>query len=298
MLNNHCNLCPRHCMVDRGTSSGFCSVCGEKIRVGCASLHIWEEPCISGENGSGTIFFAGCNLKCVYCQNFKLSRGDAGLDITYQQLAQIMITLQEKGAHNINLVTPTHYSDQIIKALVLAQKEGLYIPVVYNTSGYETIEAIHSLEKYVDVYLTDFKYADNALAQKYSGVSDYYEVAENALRTMIEQTGKPQFDRNGMLKRGVIVRHLVLPGQLENSKLVLKKVYSLFGDSVIFSIMNQYTPISGVAFEELKYTVCADEYDEIVRFARSIGITDAYIQDGQAQSESFIPTFNGEGVIL
>ncbi len=296
MISN-CTLCPRKCGIDRTKAPGYCKVYGSLIRVGRASLHQWEEPCISGKRGSGTIFFAGCNLGCVYCQNKTLSRNCDGIDISTEQLSNVMLRLQRDGAHNINLVTPTHYAEQIMDAVKIAVNHGLQLPIVYNTSGYETIETLQRLEKTVMVYLTDFKYADCELSQKYSRVSDYPTVAFRALEEMVRQTGRPVFDDEGLLLKGVIVRHLVLPGQLQNSKDVLKLVYNSFGDDVILSIMNQYTPIERLPFEELNRCVSTEEYDRLIDYALSIGIRNAFVQEEGTQQESFIPCFNGEGVL-
>ena len=295
MLSN-CNMCPRQCGVNRYVKSGYCGVSGDLVRVGRASLHMWEEPCISGKNGSGTIFFAGCNLGCVYCQNRALSQNCAGIDITVEQLSDIMLSLQKQGAHNINLVTPTHYSAQIRKAFHLAQQKGLTIPLVYNSSGYDLPETLQSLNGIISVYLTDFKYANDDLGKLYSKVDDYSSVAMNALREMFRQVGEPMYC-DGMLIKGIIVRHLVLPGQLQNSKDVLKKVYDEFGDSVIISIMNQYTPVGEQSLDELNRRVTAEEYDEVIEYAISIGIQNAFIQEEGTQEESFIPEFNGEGIV-
>ncbi len=293
----YCNLCPRKCQVDRNLQKGVCGVCGDKIRIGRASLHMWEEPCISGEKGSGTIFFAGCNLRCIYCQNYDLSQNLCGIDITTDQLAKTMIDLQHKGAHNINLVTPTHYSAQIVRAIELAREKGLILPIVYNTSGYESVSAIDSLKNLISVYLTDFKYADNDLAKTLSGVSDYFDVAIRALRAMVAQVGDPVYDENDMLIRGVIVRHLILPGHIQDSKDILSILYNEFGDHILLSIMNQYTPIRALPFEELNRCLTEEEYNEVVDYALSIGITNAFIQEMGTQSDSFIPDFNGEGII-
>ena len=295
MLSN-CNMCPRQCGVNRYVKNGYCGVSGDLIRVGRASLHMWEEPCISGKNGSGTIFFAGCNLGCVYCQNRALSQNCDGIDITVEQLSDIMLSLQKQGAHNINLVTPTHYSAQIRKAFHLAQQKGLTIPLVYNSSGYDLPETLQSLNGIISVYLTDFKYANDHLGKLYSKVDDYSSVAMNVLREMFRQAGEPVYC-DGMLIKGVIVRHLVLPGQLQNSKDVLKKVYDEFGDRVIISIMNQYTPIGEQSLDELNRRVTPEEYDEVIEYAISIGIQNAFIQEEGTQEESFIPEFNGEGIV-
>ncbi len=292
---NKCNLCPHCCGVDRTVTKGVCGVAGEKIKVARASLHMWEEPCISGENGSGTIFFSGCSLGCIYCQNAVLSHKCVGQDVTIAELSEAMIRLQQQGAHNINFVTPTHYWLHLKQAVKLARKSGLNIPIVYNTSGYERVEAIRKLGDTVSVYLTDYKYADEDMGKQFSAVTDYAYIAFKALIEMREQVGKPQYDQNGILQRGVIVRHLVMPGHIENSKKVLQKIYQTFGDDVIISIMNQYTPIGNLPFKELNRTLTEKEYDDIIDFALQIGIKNAYIQDGETQKESFIPEFNGEG---
>lgn len=296
MKQKICRLCPRECGIDRFTQKGFCGVCGEKIRVGRASLHLWEEPCISGDNGSGTIFFAGCNLKCVFCQNKDLSRFQTGVDISLEKLISVMLSLQDKGAHNINFVTPTHYVDEIIAAVSIARNRGLSIPIVYNTSGYEKEETISRLFDTVSIYLTDFKYYDNALGKKFSMVSDYFDFADKSLAVMIKQTGEPIFDDDGMLLRGTIVRHLVLPGHTDDSKALLKYLYEKYGDTVIISIMNQYTPIGNSVFEELNRKLTAAEYDEVIDYAIELGIENAFIQEEGTQQDSFIPSFNGEGI--
>ncbi|MBQ6947148.1 MAG: 4Fe-4S cluster-binding domain-containing protein [Clostridia bacterium] len=292
-----CYQCPRKCGVDRCNVNGFCGVGGELIRVGRASLHLWEEPCISGENGSGTIFFSGCNLGCVYCQNRDLSQKYGGIDITTQQLSDLMLRLQSNGAHNINLVTPSHYVSQIASALRMAMHKGLQIPVVYNTSGYDSVASLRSLNGLISVYLADFKYMNDEIGLRYSAVSDYSAVATAALEEMFSQVGTPCFDDNGMMTRGVIVRHLILPGELQNSKDVLNKVYTSFGDDIILSIMNQYTPVGNDLPDSLNRCVTESEYNEIVEYALSIGITRAFIQEEGTQQESFIPSFNGEGVL-
>ncbi len=294
----NCMLCPHKCGIDRSIHVGKCGMHNTAIRIGRASLHRWEEPCISGENGSGTIFFSGCNLGCVYCQNSKLSSNFDGIDVDVDALAQIMLRLMREGAHNINLVTPTHYADQIIKAVRIARNNGLTLPIVYNTSGYESLETIKLLNGTVSVYLTDFKYFDDCLARRYSRIDDYHNVALAALKEMVLQVGLPQYDKDGMMNKGVIVRHLLLPTHVEDSKKILTELYDLFGDDIVFSIMNQYTPIKKLPFEELNNTVSAGEYNELIEHALNIGIQNAFIQEDGTQEESFIPNFNGEGVIF
>jgi len=289
-----CNLCPRNCNVDRSYQTGFCKA-NDKIRIARAALHHWEEPCISGENGSGTVFFSFCPLKCVFCQNYTLSHENIGKEITVEKLADIFFNLQEQNAHNINLVTPTHYVPQIIEALKIAKENGLSIPIVYNTSGYETVDTLKMLSGYVDVYLPDFKYYSNELAKKYSGAPNYFEVATEALKEMFKQVGEFSLDEDGIIKRGMIVRHLILPGYTDDSKDVIAHVYDLFKDKIYISIMNQYTPLPHVAkYPELNRTVTEKEYDEVIEFALSLGIENAFIQEGGTAEESFIPNFNEE----
>lgn len=279
-------------MVDRKYQVGFCKA-KDKIKIARASLHMWEEPCISGENGSGTVFFSFCPLKCVFCQNYELSYKNVGREISVEELADTFLELQSQKAHNINLVTPTHYVPQIIEALKHARKKGLNIPIVYNTSGYETVDTIKMLNGYVDIYLPDFKYYSNELANKYSKAPNYFEIATDALKEMFKQVGKFEFDKDGMMKKGMIVRHLILPGQISDSKNVISHVYELFGDEIYISIMNQYTPLSYVKdYPELNRKITEEEYDEIVDFALSLGIENAFIQEGDTAKESFIPDFS------
>ena len=289
-----CNLCPRNCMVDRAYKTGFCNA-SDKIRIARAALHYWEEPCISGENGSGTVFFSFCPLKCVFCQNYDLSHKNIGSEISIEKLADIFLKLQNQKAHNINLVTPTHYVPQIIEALKIARNNGLTIPIVYNTSGYETVDTIKMLAGYIDVYLPDFKYYSNTLAEKYSNVKNYFEIATEALKEMFSQVGEFSLDENGIIKRGMVVRHLILPGYVDDSKNVVAHVYDLFRDKIYISIMNQYTPLPHVKdYPELNRKVTEKEYDEVVEFALSLGIENAFIQEGDTAEESFIPNFNSE----
>ncbi len=281
-------------MVDRAYKTGFCNA-SDKIRIARAALHYWEEPCISGENGSGTVFFSFCPLKCVFCQNYDLSHKNIGSEISIEKLADIFLKLQNQKAHNINLVTPTHYVPQIIEALKIARNNGLTIPIVYNTSGYETVDTIKMLAGYIDVYLPDFKYYSNTLAEKYSNVKNYFEIATEALKEMFSQVGEFSLDENGIIKRGMVVRHLILPGYVDDSKNVVAHVYDLFRDKIYISIMNQYTPLPHVKdYPELNRKVTEKEYDEVVEFALSLGIENAFIQEGDTAEESFIPNFNSE----
>ena len=237
-----CTLCPRNCRVDRSRQKGVCQS-SDRLIVSRAALHMWEEPCISAKEGSGAVFFAGCSLHCVFCQNRSIANGTAGKEITKERLAEIFLELQEKDAANINLVTGTHYIPQIIAALDCAKKHGLNIPVVYNCGGYENTETLKLLDGYVDIYLPDYKYAESELAVKFSHANDYPERAMEAVNEMVRQTGMPQFDAEGYMKRGTIVRHLILPGHTRNSKKVLKLLHKTFGKQIYISIMNQYTPV-------------------------------------------------------
>ena len=292
-----CRLCPRRCKADRaGGKSGRCHVPAE-LRVARAALHFWEEPCISGECGSGTVFFSGCSLGCVYCQNREISRGQSGKWITQDRLAEIFLELQDKGAANINLVTPDHYAPSIAAALEQAGKQGLYLPVVCNCSGYMSLDTLQILKPVVDIWLTDFKYCAADLAERFSGAEDYFEVACAALAEMVRAAGAPVFDEDGMLKSGVIVRHLVLPGHTRDSRPVIRYLHETYGDTVLLSIMNQYTPPSqALPFPELNRRLTDREYDEVVDYAIRIGVEDAYIQEGETAQESFIPPFDNEGV--
>ena len=292
---SECVLCPRNCRADRaGGEVGFCGA-GERIRVGRAALHFWEEPSISGEQGSGTVFFSGCNLRCVYCQNYKISRGNVGRDITVSELSDIFLDLQGQGAHNINLVTPTHYSEQIAEAIKLSKENGLRLPIVYNCGGYESVDSLRALSGLVDVYMPDLKYCDDKYASRYSSVSGYFNVATAAISEMFSQVGKNKFDENGMMTRGVIVRHMLLPGLMFDSKKILDYLYSTYGDDIYISIMSQYTPTPNVSeHPEINRKVTEKYYSALVDYAAGIGIINAYIQDGEAADESFIPEFYGE----
>ncbi len=289
-----CTLCPKKCRVDRTEKSGICGAT-DKIKVARASLHFWEEPCVSGEKGSGTVFFSYCSLKCVYCQNFEISRGNAGKEITVERLSEIFLELQGKGAHNINLVTPTHYAVSIIKALKNAKEKGLTIPVVYNTSGYESTETLKLLEGFVDIYLVDFKYMDENLALKYSKVPDYPKVAQKAIEEMVNQVGESEF-KDDIMQKGVIVRHLLLPGHLDDSRKILKYLYETYENKIFYSLMSQYTPVRETDFLNLNKKVTEEEYESLVDFAVDLGIENGFIQEGEASSESFIPEFDNEGV--
>lgn len=292
-----CNICPRECNVDRKAGKkGICGVTGSGIMGARAALHMWEEPCISGETGSGTVFFSGCSLRCVYCQNYEIARAERGTQITIERLAEIFLELQEQNAANINLVTPTHYTLEIIDAIQIARSKGLEIPVVYNCSGYEKVETLKLLEGLVDIYLVDYKYEDEVIAKRYSNAPDYPVVVKSSLMEMVRQCGNAEFDDKGMMKKGVIVRHLLLPGYLDNARAVVKYVYETYADKVFLSLMNQYTPLSHVAkFPELNRRVTVEEYEELVNYAIELGLENGFIQEGETAQESFIPEFDGEG---
>lgn len=294
-----CYLCPRRCGVDR--DAGKTGICGVDSRViaARAALHMWEEPCISGETGSGAVFFSGCALRCVYCQNHEIASVQAGTEISGERLCQIFLELQEKGAANINLVTPSHYVRQIIPALREARRRGLQIPTVYNCSGYESLESLKLLEGWVDIYLTDFKYIFPETAARYSKAPDYPEVVRAALAEMVRQTGGPEFTDSGMMKRGVIVRHLLLPGHVREAREVVRYVFGTYKNEVFLSLMNQYTPFARVKemYPELGRKVTEREYESLVDYALELGVENAFIQEGETAHESFIPSFGGEGIL-
>ena len=291
-----CNLCPRSCNTDRDTSPGYCRVTN-RIKISRAALHFWEEPCISGQNGSGTVFFSGCNMGCVYCQNNNISHGAFGKEITTRRLAQIFLELQQQKAHNINLVTPTHFAPQIIDAVKLAKNNGLSIPVVYNTGSYEKPQSIEALKDTVDIYLPDFKYISAETAHKYSFCADYPDVAKKAIDAMIKQTGPCVFDDDGIIKKGVIVRVLVLPGYADEAKKIIEYLYRTYGDDIYISIMSQYTPCTDLdKYPEINRKLTQQEYDEVVDFAVELGLENGFLQEGEAASESFIPPFDLQGV--
>lgn len=292
-----CTLCPRNCHADRMAGrTGYCGMT-DKIYAARAALHMWEEPCISGCKGSGAVFFTGCGLRCCFCQNRDIAIGKDGCEIDVKRLAEIFLELQDKGAANINLVTGAHYVPQITAALDIAGEQGMGLPVVYNSSGYEKVETLKLLEGYVDVYLPDYKYADPLLAQQFSHAADYPEIVGNALAEMVRQTGPVVFDEEGYIKKGTIVRHLILPGHTRNSIQVLKYLQRAFGTQIYISIMNQYTPLPQVAdIEALNRTVTPEEYDRVLRFAERIGIERGFRQEGTSASESFIPEFDERGL--
>lgn len=271
---------------------------GAEIMAARAALHFWEEPCISGETGSGTVFFSGCVLRCVYCQNHNIAESRAGRIIGWERLSEIFLELQDKKANNINLVTPTHFVPQIALALERAKLGGLHIPVVYNTGSYERVETLKRMEGLVDIYLPDLKYMSSRLGERYSHAADYFETASAAIAEMVRQTGEPDFDdKSGLMKKGVIVRHLVLPGCTADSKKVISYLYHTYGDRIYISIMNQFTPVCDLSsFPELNRRITAREYEKIVDYALDIGVENGFIQEGNTAEESFIPEFDGEGL--
>ncbi len=293
----NCHLCPRECGADRTHGLGACRVTNT-ITAARAALHMWEEPCISGEEGSGAVFFSGCNLNCVYCQNREIALGHSGKVITEERLCEIYLELQEKKANNINLVTAGHYLPIVIDSIKRARKQGLTIPIVYNSSGYEKVEAIRALDGIADIFLPDFKYIKKETAEKYSNAPDYPEVAKRALAQMVKQAGEAQFDDRQMMTRGVIVRHLILPGHIEESKKAIRYLYETYGDQIYISIMNQYTPMPGIekSFPELERTITQKEYDEVVDYAVDLGVENGFIQEGETAKDSFIPQFDNTGV--
>lgn len=296
-LYEDCTLCPRDCHVNR--LKGMTGRCREssELTVARAALHMWEEPCISGEKGSGTVFFSGCALGCVYCQNHNIAKGYAGKIITTERLAEIFLELQEKGANNINLVTPSHYVPHIIAALEAAKQDGLHLPVVYNCSGYEKVETLKLLKGYVDIYLPDFKYKNREIGKRYSQTEDYFAVASLAIEEMVKQVGEAAFNEEGILTKGIIVRHLTLPGYLQDSKDIIKYLYKTYGNRIYLSIMNQFTPLENVEqYTEINRRIMAEEYNELVDYAIDLGVENGFIQEGETASESFIPEFNEEGV--
>lgn len=295
-LYNSCELCPRKCHINRNINKGICSNTST-LKVARSALHYFEEPSISGTNGSGTIFFSGCNLKCCYCQNKGISNDNFGINISVERLSELMLELQAKNANNINLVTPTHFVPSIIEAIKLAKKKGLSIPIVYNTSGYESVATIKLLAGYIDIYLTDFKYFDNKLGEDLSKVKNYFEIASLALEEMYKQVGKNKFASNGMMTKGIILRCLVLPTKGTDTKKIINYLYKKYQDNIYLSIMNQYTPVNpSDTFSFLNDKVSDKEYDDIINYALDLGVKNAYIQEGETQDESFIPPFNLEGL--
>ena len=293
----NCLLCPRKCGINRSTGqTGVCGVSSE-IKVARAALHYWEEPCISGKRGSGAVFFSGCSLHCVFCQNREISDGKAGKVISKERLSDIFMELADKGANNINLVTPGQYIPDIVWAVNDAKSRGMKLPIIYNTSGYENVTELKLLEGIVDVYLPDFKYMDSTLSAMYSRAKDYPSVAKQALSEMVRQQSDVVIDDvTGLIQKGVIVRQLLLPGHVNDAKAVLKYLYDTYHDHVYISMMSQFTPIALKDYPEINRTVTRREYERLVDYALEIGITNAFIQEGDVAKDSFIPAFDCEGV--
>ena len=293
-----CTLCPRKCHANRAAGeTGFCGA-GAELKAARAALHFWEEPCLSGSRGSGAVFFSGCNLRCIFCQNYDISVKNTGKTLSVRRLARIFLELQEKGAANINLVTACHFIPQICLALAMAKKQGLSIPVVYNSSGYEAPSSLRLLEGLADIYLPDLKYCSALLSARYSNAGDYFDKAAEAIAEMFRQVGAPVMDPDtGLMKRGMIVRHLLLPGHAGDSKRVLRYLHETYGNDIYVSIMNQYTPLRRLPqFPDLNRRADSGEYERVLAFAEKIGIEKGYIQEGGTAEESFIPAFDGEGI--
>ena len=293
-----CTLCPRNCHVNR--LEGKRGYCGQtaQLTAARAALHMWEEPCICGNEGSGTVFFSGCSLRCVFCQNHNIAIGRSGRTISTERLSEIFLELQAKGANNINLVTPTHFVPQIREALQSARQQGLTLPIVYNTSSYEHADTLKMLEGLVDIYLPDLKYMSSELSLAYSNAPDYFEHASKAIAEMFRQTGRPLFcSDTGLMEKGVIVRHLILPGQVKDSKKIIRYLHETYGNDIYLSIMNQYTPLPHVEhIPELNRRVTDEEYSRVIDFALRLGVENGFLQEGEAADESFIPEFDGEGI--
>lgn len=287
-----CILCPRECKVNRNIGElGRCKA-GVLPKIALANLHYYEEPCISGKNGSGTVFFTGCNLSCKFCQNYKISQEFSGNEISVQDLAEEFLRLQSEGAHNINLVTAFAFVPSIIEALKIAKKQGLELPIVYNSSGYESLETLKMLEGYVDVYLPDFKYAYNDLAKELSRVDNYFEIAQTAIKEMKRQVGNPVFDENGMIKKGLIVRHLVLPNHLQNSKKVLKYIKEHLGKDTYVSLMAQYFPTyKAMETEDINRKLTEEEYQKIENYFYSLSLENGYMQEIEEDEARYVPNF-------
>ena len=287
-----CKICPHNCNVNRLNGKiGRCK-CTDKIKIALASVHNYEEPCISGINGSGTIFFSNCNMNCIYCQNYEISQLGKGKEISIKELADIFINQQEKGVNNINLVTPTMYAFQIIEAIKLAKKNGLIIPIIYNTNGYEKIETLKALQGYIDVYLPDLKYYSNKLSIKYSKVNNYFSVATEAIKEMYRQVGTPKFNEDGIIQRGIIIRHLVLPNYIQNSKNILKWIKENMPQDVYVSIMAQYFPTYKAKEDELlNRKLTKKEYKEIEKFLYTLDLKNGYIQELGEHEEEYVPDF-------
>lgn len=291
-LLRNCKICPRQCGINRFEKNGACGA-GAEVMAAKAFLHQWEEPCISGASGSGTIFLSGCNMKCVFCQNHSISQEHFGKEISIVRLAEIMLELQGKGAANINFVTPTPYALHIIEAVSQAKKQGLALPIVYNTNGYETVETVEMLKGTVDIYLPDIKYFNDIYSLRYSGVNDYFKQAGEAVRAMHNQTGYPEFNDSGMLKKGVIIRHLILPGLAEDSKVIFQWIRENIGKYAYVSLMCQYTPMyNSGAFTEINRRLSSEEYEKVIGHFFEAGLENGFMQDLESASSDYTPAFD------
>lgn len=292
-MEEKCNMCPFKCNATRKEENlGVCGI-GDKIKISKVSTHMWEEPCISGINGSGTIFFTGCNLKCLFCQNYKISRKKSeGKEVTEEKLAEIFIDKQKEGVHNINLVSPTSYVEFIKKAIIIAKRKGLTIPIIYNSNGYENVETIKSLEGFIDIYLPDFKYANDDIAKEYSGAINYTKNALLAIQEMYRQVGNAKFDKDGIVQKGIIIRHLVLPNNIENTKEVLQMIADRIDKDVYISLMGQYIPEDKAKMhDKLNRKITKEEYDEVIDYFFEVGLKNGFVQELDSASEEFIPEF-------
>lgn len=291
-MSEKCNTCPHNCNVDRSVKTGRCKA-SDKVKIALYSLHKFEEPCISGENGSGTVFFSNCNLNCVFCQNYEISQLNKGREITINELANIFLKQQnENNAHNINLVSPTIYTYQIIDAIKIAKENGLKIPIIYNSNGYEKVETLKKLEGYIDVYLPDLKYYYDELGVSYSKVNNYFEIATSAIKEMYRQVGELKYDKDGMIQKGVMIRHLVLPNHIENSKRVLNWIKKNFGDKVNVSVMAQYFPTYNAKTTDLDRKLTKEEYTEVENYLYKLNLKNGFIQELGEHEEEYVPVWN------
>ena len=284
-----CTICPHKCGIDRTKNIGRCKST-DKVKIALYSTHNFEEPCISGEKGSGTIFFSNCNLNCVFCQNYEISQQGRGKEIEIEELAEIMLKQQEKGVENINFVTPTSYSIQIKEAIIIAKENGLKIPILYNTNGYENVETLRELEGLIDIYLPDLKYYYNSLGKKFSKVDNYFEIATNAIKEMYRQVGRPILNEKGVMQKGLMVRHLILPNNIENSKRCLKWLKENFNDKIYISLMAQYFPTyKAKEISEINRKLTPKEYEEIENYLYDLDIENGYIQELGEHEEEYVP---------
>lgn len=289
----NCNLCPRNCNINREKEHGYCHA-NNKLKIARAALHYYEEPCISGTNGSGAIFFTYCNLKCIFCQNYEISTKNIGKEISIEKLSDICLNLQKERANNINLVTPTHYIPLIKKALIKAKNKGLTIPIIYNTSGYEKASSLKLLEGLIDIYIPDLKYKSEILGKKYSNAPDYFDITTKAIKEMYRQVGKPKFSKEGIMQKGLIVRHLAIPENEKDSKEILSYLYNTYKNNIYISLMNQYTPIKKTKYNELNRKLSKKEYYNLIDYAISLGIENCFVQEEGTQKKSFIPDFKNQ----